>query len=352
MRNTLNALGFLFTAALVACSGGGGAVGPGAGDFGTGGQTPGGGSGGAPPPSSPPSAAPSRPPVGTLTCNPCKKIVFMSAGVGDSEIYSINADGTALTRLTDSGSYDGEPAWSPDGQKIAFTSDRDFDGTGPSWLRNELYVMDADGGNVTRLTFSRSGAWHPTWSADGTWIAYESISNGSGNLWQAPASGGTPMLLFSSPGFDGQPAWSPDGTRLALVSDWFAYDSVTDIFLINADGTGFTAVTDGNISDQLNYEEPAWSPDGVRIALTVRRRLDVDSYATRIGVANASGSNFALLETSLEAVSVGKPTWSPDGTTLAYTSCDDGRCDVSWIKADGSARGEIVRYGRYPDWQR
>src|SRR5512139_1785348 len=70
-------------------------------------------------------ATPSLPPVATLTCDPCKKIAFVSTRDGNAEIYSIEADGAGLTRLTNNSAFDGEPAWSPDGQRIAFTSDRD-----------------------------------------------------------------------------------------------------------------------------------------------------------------------------------------------------------------------------------
>jgi Tol biopolymer transport system component len=274
----------------------------------------------------------------------------------EREIYTISADGTDLTRLTDNQAYDGEPAWSPDGQKIAFVSSRDFGPDGNDMWKRALYVMDADGGNVRRLTFSTGGAWNPAWSPDGSRIVYETIDNGSGNLWEVPVDGGTPTPMFSTPGADLQPAWAPDGTRLALVSDWFAYDSVWDIFLINADGTGFSALTDGDIGDQTDYVEPAWSPDGSRLALGVTWRLGTFEYATQIGVMDANGSNLTLLPgtegRSVSGWNVGVPSWSPDGTMIAYAACNDDGCVIRWIKADGSALGEIVRNAAHPDWQR
>ena len=347
---------FLALASVAGCSGGQG-------------QNPVGGSSASPPPPPPPTAAPPPPrpdptPTasrGALVCSPCKKLVFMS-GVPDqyetgSEIYSVSEDGTALTRLTDNQSYDGEPAWSPDGQRIVFTSGRDFSGdAAESWFRSELYVMDADGSHVRRLTSSTGGAWNPAWSPDGSRIVYETVSNGSNNLWEVPVDGGTATPMFSTPGVDMQPAWSPDGTRLAVVSDWFAYDSVWDIFLINADGTGFSAVTDGNIFDHRDYVEPTWSPDGSRIALGTTLRRGTFEYATQIGVLTVNSSNIALLPgtegTSETGASGGTPSWSPDGTLIAYAACDLDHCDIRWIKADGSEYGEIVRNGAHPDWQR
>jgi TolB protein len=147
------------------------------------------------------------------------KIAFVSSRDGNPEIYTINTDGTDLTRLTNDPAVDEEPAWSPDGQRIAFVSERSGN--------SELYVMNADGSDVVRRTFSGRFTETPSWSPDGTKIVYSTHSNGSANLWVVSPNAGEPgpTLLFEAPGWDAQPSWSPDGTRLALVSDWYAYDS-------------------------------------------------------------------------------------------------------------------------------
>lgn len=267
-------------------------------------------------------------------------IAFVSSRDGNPEIYTINPDGTNLTRLTNDPAVDEEPAWSPDGKRIAFFSGR----SGGS----ELYVMNADGSNVVRLTFSGTFAESPSWSPDGTKIAYSAASNGSANLWVvSPNAGGPgPTLLFEAPGWDAQPSWSPDGTRLALVSDWNAYDFVWDIFLINADGSGFTGLT-GNIFDHVDFLAPSWSPNGAKIAHVVSERVGLDEYITTLGVMNADGTG----KTRLISAANARSSWSPDGQVIAFTSGTANALNVSWVRADGSASGLIVPNGWNPSWR-
>ena len=284
---------------------------------------------------------------------PCGKIAFVSARDGNPEIYSVRVHGRrGVKRLTNEPADDVDPAWSPDGKRIAFVSARSGS--------YEIYVMNADGSHVVQRTFSGI-SWGPTWSPDGTKIAYSTLSNGSANLWVvSPDAGGpAPTLLFEAPGWDAQPAWSPDGARLALASDWYAYDFVWDIFLINADGSGFTGLT-GDIFDNKDYLNPSWSPSGEQLAVAITVRVGLNEYTSTLGVMNSDGSGLTPLVSAVNwSTNVWLPgaygathSWSPDGQRIAFTSGSQGAPDISWVKADGRAKGLIVRNGWNPSWSR
>ena len=266
-------------------------------------------------------------------------IVFVSTRDGNPEIYSVNADGTNLTRLTNNPANDAAPVWSPDGKRIAFASDRDG-----SW---EIYVMNADGTNVVRRTFSASYSLDPCWSPDGTRIVYSTFS-GNGNIWTVSPDSGSPALLLEKRGYVAHPALSPDGGRLAVISDWYAYDFVYDVFIANADGTGWTGLTD-DIFDHVDYVRPSWSPDSAKLAVAITQTTGVDQYVTQLGVMNADGTGLTPL---ISAATGTKSSWSPDGTTIAFTSESDGALAISWVSAtDGSKSGTIVTNGYSPDWR-
>jgi dipeptidyl aminopeptidase/acylaminoacyl peptidase len=193
------------------------------------------------------------------------KIAFTALldGVGDqpfnSEIFVMNADGSAPTRLTNNAASDAAPAWSPDGRRIAFESD------------SEIFVMNADGSAPTRLTNNAASDAAPAWSPDGQRIAFSSDRDGNSEIYVMNADGSALTRLTHNAASDGMPAWSPDGQRIAFDSDRDGIDLVLqrgiEIYVMNADGSAPTRLTNNAATDFA----PAWSPDGQKIAFASTR---------------------------------------------------------------------------------
>ena len=248
------------------------------------------------------------------------RIAFYSSRDGDLDIYVMNADGSGVTRLTEHPGDDWGPDWSPDGQLIAFTSERDGD--------LDIYVMNADGSGVTRLTEHPGDDGGPDWSPDGQLIAFTSERDGDLDIYVMSADGSGVRQLTDNPGRDGSPAWSPGGGLIAFTSE---RDGNTDIYVMNADGSGVTQLTNHPGYDNA----PAWSPGGEQIAFTSDRDGDLDIYVT-----NPDGSGVRQLTDNLGRD--GSPAWSPGGQQIAFYSSRDGDLDIYVMNADGSGVRQLT----------
>ncbi len=162
------------------------------------------------------------------------KIVFTSNRNSNNDVFVMNVDRTGLNNLTSNQPDDRRPAWSPDGSKIAFESNR-----GGNW---EVYVMNADGTNPKNLSGNTFHDGDPAWSPDGSKIAFESNRGGNHEVYVMSADGTDQTRLTNDPGWDDQPAWSPDGSKIAFTSTRDGGNS--DIFMMNPDGSGVGHLTD------------------------------------------------------------------------------------------------------------
>ena len=141
---------------------------------------------------------------------------------------------------------------------IAFLSNRDTSGD------FDIYVMDSRGGQVTNLTRHTGGDFSPAWSPDGNRIAFASYRDGAPEIYVMNADGSGQTRLTNNFAVDFAPAWSPDGSHIAFTSD---RDGLYEVYVMNADGSGQTNLTKNGAND----DSPSWSPDGLKIAFASDR---------------------------------------------------------------------------------
>jgi Tol biopolymer transport system component len=254
-----------------------------------------------------------------------QQVVFSGSGPGGCVwTCKINADGTGLTQLT--GCSATPPSWSPDATKIACIK-QDLEPQSGQYM-GEIYTMNSDGTNLTRLTYFSGtcpqNEWgqqgpcpikrHPSWSPDGSKIAY-SVQGyyyddeylawvpGSAHIEVVSSTDGS--LIASGGYFDAWwPDWSPDGTRIVF----YAPSATSRIYVMNADGTGAKALTrDSDTSFARADRDPVWSPDGRKIAFT--RVSDINQVTNQqLWLMNADGSGQTIVATPDHPA---YPSWQP-----------------------------------------
>lgn len=283
----------------------------------------------------------------TLTRN--GKIAFASDRDGNFEIYSMNSDGTGLSRLTNSVVTDDYPTWSPDGRKIAFIRSEGNDG-------RRLLIMNADGSDIRSVTtltitgvqsypYERFGM---SWSPDGSKIVFQDRND----LFVIGSDGTNRASLTNGQFINFEPSWSPDGSLIAFARSIFEHGFYADIYTMNPQGGNVARVLASLPYSESRY--PSWSPDGNSIILgTGAEDMDDPSLA----MVNRDGTDLRfLLNYATLGYSIIGPKSAPDGTKVIFAAPegDPERCQIWAFDRSSSTSTRLTNHHSiniHADWQ-
>jgi Tol biopolymer transport system component len=244
------------------------------------------------------------------------KIAFYSNRDGNHEIYTMDSDGSNQTRLTFNDAFDVSPVWSPNGQQIAFYSDRGGN--------DEVYVMDADGQNQRQLTNHPASDGYPYWSPDGKQIAFDSTRGTKEGepkveIYVMDVDGGN-VRQVTDVGFASRPRWSPDGK-------WILFEG-GEIFAIRPDGTDMWQVSNPRFDAGMFLG--GWSPDGKQVLYAEAVNFDPDKYFPIIATLDGKERQEVVhwKPVNLPRMPMHSAIFSADGKSILFSGAVD--IDNDW----------------------
>jgi TolB protein len=261
------------------------------------------------------------------------RIAFVSQVGKAKEIFVMDYDGEQIKKLTSNGSLNLNPAWSPDGSKIAFLTYRSG--------RPEMVILSSTG-ELKKAYPQPRGELNlsPDWSPDGTRLAFSGSREGNAEIFVLRVSDGQVTRLTNSPALDTSPSWSPTGREIAFVSD---RSGSPQVYLMGSEGTNVRRMTHEGSWNDL----PAWSPKGDRIAYCSRLEGRFDIFVRELATQKTTRLTYGPSNNE-------DPRWSPDGHHLVFSSDRSGNYDIYQMLADGSDVRRVTKGGRSfnPDWSR
>jgi Tol biopolymer transport system component len=277
-------------------------------------------------------------PVATAMGGGTGQIVFASTRSGSSQLYLENADGTDLFQITNIEAGACQPSWSPDGRQLVFISPCGGRGEFYETIYNEssLYIINVDGSGLKQLTPAPGSDFDPAWSPDGTRIAFTSVRDGFRQVYSLDVKSLDVTLLTNTTDSieSSQPSWSPDGTKIAyMVKRVGTYQvwSMTD--------TGQEAVQLARSGQDLWDFLPVWSMDGKTIFFNQRRQGPFRPWLMKVNYEDLNQDPRRLdFVTPIEDISI-----SPDGLWLVFEGmAPDGNRDIYFMTVAGSGRTRLT----------
>ena len=268
------------------------------------------------------------------------QIAYVSAKSGNKEIWVMDYDGANQHQITHLKSIALTPRWSPDASRIAFTC---YVPNRTGVTSAQICVYSAASSHLISFPRFRGTNSSPAWSPDGQQLAFMSSQNGDPEIYMINADGSHLHRITDSPGVNTSPAWNPKtGKEMVFVSDRGG-DGVPVLYQMNSDGTNVAKI---NLPDMGYVIDPAWSPNGQLIAFSWRRPSgNYDIYIMDI-------VSHQLVELTKDEARNERPGWAPDGRHLVFESTRTGTRQIWSMLADGSQPHQLTFGGQNesPNW--